>query len=104
MLSMAAYFSGVVQAPLTALVIVTEMTGNRSLTLPLMAVVLIGCECSGLSTITVADPRRPLHADQGAVYGRRIGKNNCRTRFPERIHLTQCNLLAVCPVSPVTSH
>ena len=29
-LSMAAYFSGVVQAPLTALVIVTEMTGNRS--------------------------------------------------------------------------
>jgi H+/Cl- antiporter ClcA len=41
-LSMAAYFAGVVQAPLTALVIVTEMTGNRALTLPLMAVVLIG--------------------------------------------------------------
>jgi H+/Cl- antiporter ClcA len=47
-LSMAAYFSGVVQAPLTALVIVTEMTGNRSLTLPLMAVVLIGRGASAL--------------------------------------------------------
>lgn len=40
--SMGAYFAGVVQAPLTALVIVTEMTGNRSLTLPLMAAVFLG--------------------------------------------------------------
>jgi H+/Cl- antiporter ClcA len=47
-LSMAAYSAGVVQAPLTALVIVTEMTGNRSLTLPLMAVVLIGRAASAL--------------------------------------------------------
>ena len=47
-LSMAAYFAGVVQAPLTALVIVTEMTGNRALTLPLMAVVLIGRGASAL--------------------------------------------------------
>jgi H+/Cl- antiporter ClcA len=47
-LSMAAYFAGVVQAPLTALVIVTEMTGNRSLTLPLMAMVLIGRAASAL--------------------------------------------------------
>jgi H+/Cl- antiporter ClcA len=47
-LSMAAYFAGVVQAPLTALVIVTEMTGNRSLTLPLMGVVLIGRGASAL--------------------------------------------------------
>jgi H+/Cl- antiporter ClcA len=41
LLAMSAYFSGVVQAPLTALIIVTEMTGNRGLTLPLMATVLI---------------------------------------------------------------
>lgn len=40
-LTMAAYFAGVVQAPLTALVIVTEMTGDRELTLPLMAVTLL---------------------------------------------------------------
>ena len=42
------YFSGVVQAPLTALVIVSEMTGNRELTLPLMAVTLIGRGASAL--------------------------------------------------------
>jgi len=42
LLTMAAYFAGVVQAPLTALVIVSEMTGNRSLTLPLMAATLLG--------------------------------------------------------------
>jgi H+/Cl- antiporter ClcA len=42
LLTMAAYFAGVVQAPLTALVIVSEMTGNRDLTLPLMACALIG--------------------------------------------------------------
>ncbi len=47
-LSMAAYFAGVVQAPLTALVIVTEMTGNRALTLPLMAAVFIGRAGSAL--------------------------------------------------------
>ena len=37
-MTMAAYFAGVVQAPATALVIVTEMTGDHDLTLPLMAV------------------------------------------------------------------
>ena len=48
LLTMAAYFSGVVQAPLTALVIVSEMTGNRDLTLPLMACTLIGRGASAL--------------------------------------------------------
>ena len=47
-LTMASYFAGVVQAPLTALVIVGEMIGDRSLTLPLMAVVLIGRGASAL--------------------------------------------------------
>jgi len=67
-LSMAAYFSGVVQAPLTALVIVTEMTGNRSLTLPLMAVVLIGRGASALVCRralyrTLADRFMPARAE-----------------------------------------
>jgi len=48
LLTMAAYFSGVVQAPLTALVIVSEMTRNRDLTLPLMAVALTGRGASAL--------------------------------------------------------
>jgi H+/Cl- antiporter ClcA len=39
---------GVVQAPLTSLVIVSEMTGNRDLTLPLMAVTLLGRGASAL--------------------------------------------------------
>jgi len=48
LLTMAAYFAGVVQAPLTALVIVSEMTGNRDLTLPLMAATLLGRGASAL--------------------------------------------------------
>jgi H+/Cl- antiporter ClcA len=47
-LAMAAYFAGVVQAPLTALVIVLEMTGGRGLTLPLMMAVFIGRGTSAL--------------------------------------------------------
>ena len=41
LLGMGAYFSGVVQAPLTAFVIVLEMTQNAELALPLMAATLI---------------------------------------------------------------
>jgi H+/Cl- antiporter ClcA len=52
LLSMAAYFAGVVQAPLTALVIVTEMTDNRGLMLPLMTVVLLGRASSALVSRT----------------------------------------------------
>jgi len=36
-LAMAGYFAGVVQTPITALVIVTEMTANQSMLLPIMA-------------------------------------------------------------------
>jgi H+/Cl- antiporter ClcA len=41
LLGMGAYFAGVVQAPLTAFVIVLEMTQNSELALPLMAATLI---------------------------------------------------------------
>jgi H+/Cl- antiporter ClcA len=37
LLGMVAYFSGVVQAPITAAVIVMEMTDNQDMTVPLMA-------------------------------------------------------------------
>jgi H+/Cl- antiporter ClcA len=40
-LGMVAYFSGVVQAPLTAFVIVLEMTNDQDMVLPLMATALI---------------------------------------------------------------
>jgi H+/Cl- antiporter ClcA len=52
-LGMAAYFAGVVQAPLTALVIVLEMTGDRGLTLPLMATVFLA---RGTSALVCPEP------------------------------------------------
>lgn len=42
MLAMAGYFAGVVQTPLTALVIVMEMTDNQSMLLPIMAAAFLG--------------------------------------------------------------
>lgn len=41
LLSMVGYFSGVVQTPITALIIVMEMTANNSMLMPLMATALI---------------------------------------------------------------
>lgn len=41
LLGMVSYFSGVVQAPITAFVIVTEMTDNHGMVVPLMAAALI---------------------------------------------------------------
>jgi H+/Cl- antiporter ClcA len=41
LLGMVAYFAGVVQAPITAFVIVTEMTDNHAMVVPLMAASLI---------------------------------------------------------------
>ncbi|MDR3438385.1 chloride channel protein [Telmatospirillum sp.] len=45
-LGMVAYFSGAVQAPITAVVIVMEMTDNQALTIPLMASALIAFSVS----------------------------------------------------------
>jgi H+/Cl- antiporter ClcA len=42
LLAMVAYFSTVVQAPITAFVIVLEMTDSSAMTVPLMAAALIG--------------------------------------------------------------
>ncbi len=56
LLGMVAYFSGVVQAPLTATVIVMEMTNNEGLTVPLMAAALIALQTSRFVC------RKPLYA------------------------------------------
>ncbi len=45
---MVGYFSGVVQAPITAFVIVIEMTNNHKLALPLMATALLAAATSRL--------------------------------------------------------
>ena len=43
---MVAYFSGVVQSPITCAVIMGEMTAARVMTIPLLAVAIIAYECS----------------------------------------------------------
>ena len=41
LLGMVAYFAGIVRAPLTSVIIIAETTGNRGLTMPLLATALI---------------------------------------------------------------
>lgn len=48
LLGMVGYFSGVVQAPITAFVIVAEMTADNTMVVPLMATSLIATGCSRL--------------------------------------------------------
>ena len=48
LLGMAAYLAGVVQAPITSFIIVTEMTNNHSMLIPLMAAAVIGHGASRL--------------------------------------------------------
>jgi H+/Cl- antiporter ClcA len=55
LLGMVAYFSGVVQAPITATVIVMEMTDNQRMTIPLMATAFLAFIVSRLIC------RRPLY-------------------------------------------
>lgn len=52
-LGMVGYFTGVVQAPITAVVIVMEMTSSQSLTLPLMAAAVIAY---GVSRLVCPNP------------------------------------------------
>jgi H+/Cl- antiporter ClcA len=51
---MVGYFAGVIQAPITAFVIVMEMTNNQTMILPLMTASLIGY---GISRLIVAGRR-----------------------------------------------
>jgi H+/Cl- antiporter ClcA len=56
LLGMVAYFSGVVQAPITAAVIVMEMTDNQGMTVPLLATSFLAF---GVSRLVC---RRPIYA------------------------------------------
>lgn len=57
LIGMVAYFAGVVQAPITAFVIVTEMTQNNGMLVPLMGAALIAYVCS-----RVVCPKSVYHA------------------------------------------
>jgi H+/Cl- antiporter ClcA len=75
-LGMAGYFAGVVQAPMTAFVIILEMTGAHQAVMPIMAVSMIGYITSrtlsrdplyhGLSRVFVAAAIRARRAAQKA--------------------------------------
>ncbi len=72
---MAGYFAGVVQAPLTAFVIILEMTGNHANVIPLMVAAALGFGTSkliapeplyhGLADALVQDARRKHVAAAG---------------------------------------
>ncbi len=57
LLGMVSYFSGVVQAPITAFVIVTEMTNDHAMIVPLMMAALIGSAVS-----RIVSPEGVYHA------------------------------------------
>jgi H+/Cl- antiporter ClcA len=48
LLGMVGYFAGVVQAPITAFVIVSEMTNDHAMVIPLMAAAVLGYAASRL--------------------------------------------------------
>jgi H+/Cl- antiporter ClcA len=76
LLGMSGYFAGVVQAPMTAFVIILEMTGNHANVVPVMAAAMIGYGTSrliapeplyhALSRIWAADIIRKIRATQPA--------------------------------------
>lgn len=61
-LGMAGYFSGVVQAPMTAFVIILEMTGDHQAVIPIMATAMIGYITSRILQ------REPLYHGLGRVF------------------------------------
>jgi H+/Cl- antiporter ClcA len=65
LLGMVSYFSGVVQAPITAFVIVMEMTGNQQMIVPLMAASMLAYGASRLVC------RRPLYGALAAGFLRK---------------------------------
>lgn len=61
-LGMTGYFSGVVQAPMTAFVIILEMTGDHQAVIPIMAVAMLGYVTSRLLS------REPLYHGLSRVF------------------------------------
>lgn len=78
LLTMAAYFCGVVQSPITAAIIVVEMTGAAALLLPLLVTTLIAFHASRLvcpvalyEALAEAFLKRQERISHGAAEGRR---------------------------------
>lgn len=65
-LGMVAYFSGIVQAPITAFVIVFEMTNDHTMVVPIMAAALIG------STISKLICPHPIYHTLASVFIKKV--------------------------------
>ena len=77
-LGMAAYFAGVVQSPMTAFVIIMEMTDSHDNVIPLMVASMLGY---GLSRMVAAEPLYRSLADGFLVdMGRKIGRREVVAR------------------------
>ena len=68
-IGMAAYFAGVVQAPITAFVIVMEMTDNHDMVVPLMLATLLA---TAVSRMTCPRPLYKALADNYLARARPI--------------------------------
>ncbi len=84
-LGMVSYFSGVVQAPITAFVIVTEMTDNHAMVVPVMtaSVIAYACSASGVpgGHLSRAGQRLPARPQDHPPLARRVGQANASTRI-----------------------
>lgn len=78
-LGMVAYFTGVVQAPITAFVIVMEMTDNHDLLIPLMATAVIA---QATSRVVCPTPLYKAMANKIIV---RLSDNAAKISSPEKI-------------------
>ncbi len=77
-LGMVGYFTGVVQAPITAVVIVMEMTDNQTLVIPLMATALIAL---GASRIICPSP---LYGTLAKFYLEKMARRVPRPEIPSQ--------------------
>ncbi len=75
-LGMVGYFTGVVQAPITAVVIVMEMTDNQTLVIPLMATALIALGASRLVCPS------PLYRTLAKSYLEKVVRRQPRPEIP----------------------
>lgn len=79
-LGMAGYFSGVVQAPMTAFVIILEMTGDHHAVIPIMAVSMIGYVTSRILS------REPLYHGLSRVFiAAAIRTRRAASQPPDRV-------------------
>ncbi len=82
MLGMVGYFTGVVQTPLTAFIIVMEMTDSHDMILPLIATAFIA------STISKLICHRPIYRAMADMFldalAEREGRNDTRLQKPQR--------------------